>query len=76
MLDSIMEFVKVGNAGKFNTAIYHKLLRAIVSLVSYSFLFVVVFFFIIFCHPSEIHIKFLVVDSYLLLNGLILEGSV
>ncbi|XP_047955824.1 protein NUCLEOLAR COMPLEX ASSOCIATED 4-like isoform X1 [Salvia hispanica] len=30
VLDSIMEFVKVGNAGKFNTAIYHKLLRAIV----------------------------------------------
>ncbi|KAH6823341.1 CCAAT-binding factor [Perilla frutescens var. hirtella] len=30
VLDSIMEFVKVGNAGKFHTAIYHKLLRAIV----------------------------------------------
>ncbi|XP_042017341.1 protein NUCLEOLAR COMPLEX ASSOCIATED 4-like [Salvia splendens] len=30
VLDSIMEFVKVGNAGKFNTVIYHKLLRAIV----------------------------------------------
>ncbi|XP_057805887.1 protein NUCLEOLAR COMPLEX ASSOCIATED 4 isoform X2 [Salvia miltiorrhiza] len=30
VLDSIMEFVKVGNGGKFHTAIYHKLLRAIV----------------------------------------------
>ncbi|KAG6403673.1 hypothetical protein SASPL_135901 [Salvia splendens] len=30
VLDSIMEFVKVGNAGKLNTAIYHKLLCAIV----------------------------------------------
>ncbi|KAL1565888.1 protein NUCLEOLAR COMPLEX ASSOCIATED 4-like isoform X2 [Salvia divinorum] len=30
VLDSIMEFVKVGNAGKFNTSVYHKLLRAIV----------------------------------------------
>lgn len=27
VLDSLMEFVKVGNAGKFHTAIYHKLLR-------------------------------------------------
>ncbi|GER57760.1 nucleolar complex protein-like protein [Striga asiatica] len=30
VLDTIMEFVKVGNAGKFNSSIYHKLLRAIV----------------------------------------------
>ncbi|KAL1541204.1 protein NUCLEOLAR COMPLEX ASSOCIATED 4-like isoform X2 [Salvia divinorum] len=30
VLDSMMEFVKVGSAGMFNTAIYHKLLRAIV----------------------------------------------
>ncbi|XP_047966701.1 protein NUCLEOLAR COMPLEX ASSOCIATED 4-like isoform X2 [Salvia hispanica] len=30
VLDSIMEFVNVGNAGKFNTAVYHRLLRAIV----------------------------------------------
>lgn len=37
MLDSLMEFVKVGNAGKFHTAIYHKLLRrAIVSVVASS----------------------------------------
>ncbi|KAL3637345.1 hypothetical protein CASFOL_019644 [Castilleja foliolosa] len=33
VLDSIMEFVKVGNAGKFHTAIYHKFLRAIVHSV-------------------------------------------
>ncbi|KAK4398178.1 protein NUCLEOLAR COMPLEX ASSOCIATED 4 [Sesamum angolense] len=31
VLDAIMEFVKVGNAGKFHSAIYHKLLRAIVN---------------------------------------------
>ncbi|PIN15707.1 putative nucleolar protein involved in ribosome biogenesis [Handroanthus impetiginosus] len=30
VLDAIMEFVKVGNAGKFHSAIYHKLLRALV----------------------------------------------
>ncbi|KAG8364459.1 hypothetical protein BUALT_Bualt19G0131000 [Buddleja alternifolia] len=30
VLDSIMEFVKVGNAGKFHSAIYHKLLHGIV----------------------------------------------
>ncbi|CAA0823213.1 CCAAT-binding factor [Striga hermonthica] len=30
VLDTIMEFVKVGNAGKFHSSIYHKLLRAIV----------------------------------------------
>lgn len=34
VLDSIMEFVKVANAGKFNSAIYHKLVRAIVSLIA------------------------------------------
>ncbi|KAK6143323.1 hypothetical protein DH2020_023671 [Rehmannia glutinosa] len=33
VLDSIMEFVKVGNAGKFQSALYHKLLRAIVHSV-------------------------------------------
>ncbi|GFQ03716.1 hypothetical protein PHJA_002515400 [Phtheirospermum japonicum] len=33
VLDSIMEFVKVGNAGKFHSAIYHKFLRAIVHSV-------------------------------------------
>ncbi|KAI3447882.1 hypothetical protein Pfo_004547 [Paulownia fortunei] len=33
VLDAIMEFVKVGNAGKFHSAIYHKLLRAIVHSV-------------------------------------------
>ncbi|KAL6514483.1 hypothetical protein OROGR_020062 [Orobanche gracilis] len=33
VLDSVMEFVKVGNAGKFHSAIYHKLLRAIVNSV-------------------------------------------
>ncbi|KAL6497948.1 hypothetical protein OROHE_026794 [Orobanche hederae] len=31
VLDSVMEFVKIGNAGKFHSAIYHKLLRAIVN---------------------------------------------
>lgn len=36
MLDSIMEFVKVGNGGKFHTAIFHKLLRAIVSFIACS----------------------------------------
>ncbi|KAL7120677.1 hypothetical protein ACP275_02G136400 [Erythranthe tilingii] len=30
VLDAVMEFVKVGNAGKFHSAIYHKLLRAII----------------------------------------------
>ncbi|KAL3850885.1 hypothetical protein ACJIZ3_012767 [Penstemon smallii] len=30
VLDAIMEFVKVGNAGKFHSAIYHKLLHALV----------------------------------------------
>lgn len=35
VLDTTMEFVKVGNAGKFHSAIYHKLLRAIVNLKSY-----------------------------------------
>ncbi|KAL8549552.1 hypothetical protein ACS0TY_008402 [Phlomoides rotata] len=37
VLDSIMEFVKVGNAGKFHSAIYHKLIRAV--LVSESEVF-------------------------------------
>lgn len=31
MLDTIMEFVKVANGGRFHSAIYHRLLHAIVS---------------------------------------------
>lgn len=32
VLDTIMEFVKVGNNGRFHSAIYHKFLHSIVSL--------------------------------------------
>ena len=31
VLDSLMEFVKVANGGRFHSAIYHKLLHSIVS---------------------------------------------
>lgn len=31
-LDTVMEFVKVGNSGRFHSAIYHKFLHSIVSL--------------------------------------------
>lgn len=31
VLDTIMEFVKVGNGGKFHSLIFHKLILAIVS---------------------------------------------
>lgn len=31
MLDAIMEFVKVGNKGKFHSAVYHRFLQSIVS---------------------------------------------
>lgn len=31
MLDTLMEFVKLGNNGRFHSAIYHKLLQTIVS---------------------------------------------
>lgn len=33
VLDSLMEFVKVGNGGRFHSAIYHRLLHNIVSLL-------------------------------------------
>jgi hypothetical protein len=35
VLDTIMEFVKVGNNGRFHSAIYHKFLHSIVSLFYY-----------------------------------------
>lgn len=48
-----MEFVKVGNAGKFHSAIYHKLIRALVSWFP-SLLFVLL--------PCKLNLIFVYVD--------------
>ena len=45
VVDTLMEFVKVGNAGKFHSSIYHKLIYSMVSLLLPFNLFIDLFMY-------------------------------
>lgn len=51
MLDTIMELVKLGNSGRFNSAVYHRFIHGIVSSITFmiGFAFVHLSLLILYC---------------------------
>ena len=53
-----MEFVKVGNGGRFHSAIYHRFIQSIVSWYIYSMSYINLIYFLFSLGLQNLHLDF------------------